>query len=261
MKTGYDQHFKKLSEASKSDAQRLRENVGRRMRTKKTARKMPIKLVMISLAGVLCTGVGLYYAEYLEKFFQNIEVTAFGTAIAAEPEKPGGKAEAAAPADKKDLAPMAVKTDFSEEEISHLSKLNERKKELDAREEELNRVEAELAVQKQNLDSKLVDLEKARKNISSVLEERVVADDKRVETLVQMYSSMKPQQAAKVIESIDEDLAVEILGRMKKKVAAEVMNLMKSEKAQVLSEKYAGYRARAPASTDVINDATKETTP
>ena len=68
------------------------------------------------------------------------------------------------------------------------------------------------------------------------------ADDKKVETLVQVYSNMKPQQAAKVFETMDEDLAVEIMGRMKKKNAAEIMNLIKPEKAQIFSEKYAGYK-------------------
>jgi len=57
---------------------------------------------------------------------------------------------------------------------------------------------------------------------------------------------MKPAQAAKVFETMDEDLAVEILGKMKKKNAAEVMNLIKPEKAQVFSEKYAGYKRNQP---------------
>jgi flagellar motility protein MotE (MotC chaperone) len=55
---------------------------------------------------------------------------------------------------------------------------------------------------------------------------------------------MRPNTAAKVVESLDEDLAVEILGRMKKKNAAEILNLLKPEKAQVLSEKYAGYKRK-----------------
>jgi flagellar motility protein MotE (MotC chaperone) len=62
-----------------------------------------------------------------------------------------------------------------------------------------------------------------------------------------MYSNMKPPQAAKVFETMDEDLVVEILGRMKKKNAADIMNLLKPEKAQIISEKYAGYK-RSPAS-------------
>jgi flagellar motility protein MotE (MotC chaperone) len=63
-----------------------------------------------------------------------------------------------------------------------------------------------------------------------------------------MYSNMKAPQAAKVFETMDEDLAVEILGRMKKKNAADIMNLLKPEKAQILSEMFAGYKRRTPAS-------------
>ena len=52
---------------------------------------------------------------------------------------------------------------------------------------------------------------------------------------------MKPQQAAKVMEKIDEELAIRVLAKMKKKSAAEVLNLLEPEKAKRLSEKYVGY--------------------
>ncbi len=80
-----------------------------------------------------------------------------------------------------------------------------------------------------------------------MLEDRVKVDDQKSRYgLVQMYSNMKAPQAAKVFETMDEDLAVEILGRMKKKNAADIMNLLKPEKAQVLSEMFAGYKRRSP---------------
>ncbi len=59
---------------------------------------------------------------------------------------------------------------------------------------------------------------------------------------MELYSNMKPKQAADVIGSINEDLAVEVLAKMKKKNAAEIMNLLTPEKARILSEKYTGYR-------------------
>jgi flagellar motility protein MotE (MotC chaperone) len=65
--------------------------------------------------------------------------------------------------------------------------------------------------------------------------------------LVQVYSNMKPNQAAKVFETMDEDLVIEILGRMKKKNAADILNLVKVDKAQKFSERYAGYRTPANA--------------
>lgn len=90
----------------------------------------------------------------------------------------------------------------------------------------------------------MTELEGTRRSIASILDEKVKVDDQKIETLVQMYSNMKAQQAAKIFETMDEDLAVAILGRMKKKNAAEVMNLMKAERAQLFSEKYAGYKKK-----------------
>jgi len=98
------------------------------------------------------------------------------------------------------------------------------------------------------LQKQIAELEKMRTSISTMLEERVKADDQKIDTLVQFYSNMKPPQAAKIFETIDEDLAVQILGRMKKKNAADVLNLMQAEKAQMFTEKFAGYK-RSTAST------------
>ena len=105
-------------------------------------------------------------------------------------------------------------------------------------------MDQELQAQKSELDKRMKELEDVRRGISSVLEDKVKVDDKKVDTLVLMYSDMKAPQAAKVFETMDEDLAVEILGRMKKKNAADIMNLLKPEKAQVLSEKFAGYKRK-----------------
>lgn len=263
MKNGYEAHFKKMKNpgtakpapkiqlgAMKSSArseQVLVQELRNRVKPKAQAKaksKMPWKLISASAIGLAIAGVGLLNADKIDHVVRNIEVSVLGgQAIAAEPPAPAAPAAEAKPAEAK----PEKKTEYSQEEINHLSKLNERKKELDAREEELNRVEAEIAKQKTELEKQMGELESIRKNISSVLEERVVSDDKKVETLVQMYSNMKASQAAKIMETLDEDLAVEILGRMKKKNAAEIMNLVKAEKAQILSEKYAGYRLRTPA--------------
>ena len=73
---------------------------------------------------------------------------------------------------------------------------------------------------------------------------------------------MKPPQAAKVFETLDEDLAVDILTKMKKKNAADILNLLKPERAQSLSEKYAGFRRKqASMGTDSkMNEEVKNET-
>ncbi len=103
-------------------------------------------------------------------------------------------------------------------------------------------MEEELQKQKVELDKRIVQLEEMRSQIAQVLKDRVEVDQEKVNKLVELYSTMKPKQAAEVIGSINDDLAVEVLAKMKKKSAAEVMNLLPPEKARMLSEKYTGYR-------------------
>lgn len=274
MKNGYQQHFQKLqankgnrvSTAKPKDTRKntqkiqldlnektkkhvtveeLRQRLISQEKTRKKPNKFPVKLVLTSMIGLFVAGAGLTYLTEIERIVKKVEVSFFGYALAEE------KAPESKPAEKKEEpkkedtnTEKQVKKEFTDEEVNHFAKLNERKRELDAREEELNRLESELAAQKVALEKRLSELDKTRRDISSVLEEKVKTDDKKVESLVSVYSSMKPQQAAKVFESMDEDLAIEILGRMKKKPAAEILNLVKAEKAQVLSEKYAGYKRK-----------------
>jgi flagellar motility protein MotE (MotC chaperone) len=118
-------------------------------------------------------------------------------------------------------------------------------------------LEEDLQKHKAELDSKNKQLESMRSDISKTLKARVEVDQEKVEKLVQFYSTMKPQQAAKVIESLNEDLAVEVMDKMKKKSAAEIMNALKPEKARRLSEMLTGYQ-RSPAADDA-EDSEKKT--
>ena len=224
-------------------------------------KKMPIQVILSSSLGVLVCILGFWKMDVIEKYSKTVEFSLMGYAGAQEKDagketkKDGGTGASTAKTDgktndkidgktkdKQDPKAEMGKHEYSDEEINHFAKLNERKRELDAREEELNRLDQEIVKKKDDLEKRLKELENTRREISSVLQEKVQADDKKIDSLVQMYSNMKAQQAAKVFESMDEDLAIEILGRMKKKPAAEILNLVKPEKAQVLSEKFAGFK-------------------
>jgi len=239
MKTGYDQYFKKVKQSTKNaGAEVNRTQFDRRQKRKKMQFPvMPLlSFFMIAGGGLLA----LENFEYIETLFKKIDI-GVETAQAVEGPKP---AEAVAPVggiDQKTLPVEAKKAD----DADYLFKLAERKKQLDQREEELNKLAALIEKQKAEVAANLARLEEVRGKISAALEEKIRSDETKVETLVQMYSNMKPQQAAKVFETLDEDLVIEILGRMKKKNAADILNLVKPEKAQILAERYAGYRAPA----------------
>lgn len=243
--------------------QQLKERLGLPAKNRKKKRKsIPWKLMGVSFLGVIATAWGYQNLELVEKTLKNVEISYLGNAMAAdgkpaaaEAKKPtdaqgqekkadAGKASEDKTSELKATAAATTSGALNDEAIDHLSKLNERKKELDEREEELNRVEQELAAQKEELEKRMKEIDGVRRGISSTLEEKVTVDEKKLDTLVLIYSDMKAPQAAKVFETMDEDLAVGILGRMKKKNAADIMTLLKADKAQALTEKFAGYKRK-----------------
>jgi flagellar motility protein MotE (MotC chaperone) len=240
---------------------------GRRKASMRKRQAFPVLPAIIAVVALISCTIGFVRPDLADQIFSHVDFGFFGKANAADAVKKDAKpvvakpsADAAKTAETKDaVAAKPVETakaempaDFrtwTDEELSFFNKLNDRKKELDVREADLGKLEEELQKQKAELDTKLKQLEAMRADISKTLKSRVEVDQEKVEKLVQFYSTMKPQQAAKVIESLNEDLAVEVMDKMKKKSAAEIMNALKPEKARRLSEMLTGYQ-RSPASDE-----------
>jgi flagellar motility protein MotE (MotC chaperone) len=221
---------------------------GIKVRRKK---EFPVFAALLAFVGL---GAGLwvvYDLEGVENFIESVEVGVYPKSHAQTSSSgnntPAAKAPSANSADaqaKPTTSSASEKSSWTPEEVALFKRLDERKKQLDLREAELSKLEEELQRQKSMLDQRLRELEGIRSEVATQLEQRVEVDQTRVATLVDVYSNMKPANAAKVFETLDEDLAVEVLGSMKKKNAADILNVLPAEKAQRLSEKYAGYKRR-----------------
>ncbi|MBX3023128.1 MAG: hypothetical protein KF799_15740 [Bdellovibrionales bacterium] len=251
VKRGTDMKFKVKSKPAEQSELELRRAV--RM---KTRRKNPVPWRAVIALALSLGASGFYLAapEYFEQLIDRIEVRAMGSASASEAGKAAEKSASGATKTEK-AAGAEVHGEKGKgpdekhagtQDLSHFEKLKQRKEELDMREKELSELEEELQRQKVELDKRIVQLEEMRSQIAQVLKDRVEVDQEKVTKLVDLYSNMKPKQAADVIGTINEDLAVEVLAKMKKKNAAEIMNLLSPEKARVLSEKYTGYRRNHP---------------
>lgn len=234
----------------------------RRQSIRRKRQKFPTGPVAFTAVAAVFCALFYYQGDAIEGYLGKIEIGFFSPARAADSKagaaKPAGtsKPETAKPA----AAEVAAKPNtvpnikqWTPEELSFFSKLNDRKIELDQREAELVKLEEELQKRKAELDERLKQLEATRSEISKTLKSRVESDQQKVTKLVEFYSSMKPQQAAKVIETLNEDLAVEVLDKMKKKSAAEILNMMGAKKARKLSELLTGYQ-RSTASTDTEDE-------
>ena len=65
--------------------------------------------------------------------------------------------------------------------------------------------------------------------------QRVAVEDQKFNHLVKVYSSMKPQSAAGIIEKLDSELAVKLLRKMKGDVVGKILSFVEKEKAAKIS--------------------------
>lgn len=238
------------------EAREMQHGASRKRGVRKTARgskgraKFPLGATFGLAAGLALSVWVLMNVEDIDSLIERVDIGVFGSAFA---EQAPAKINASVPANKekpaaleaaKADAPAAPSKNWTPEQLAVFNKLEDRKRELDLKEQELTKLEEELQRQRVELEERLKDLDVLRTKIAEKLSERVGVDQERVSKLVEIYSNMKPQNAAKVFEEIDEDLAVEVLGKMKKKNMADILNLLKPDKAQRLSEKFAGYKAQ-----------------
>lgn len=199
-------------------------------------------LGQVLLFGLSLVGFLLVFF-YFDEIYDSVEISAIGVAGAQiRPATLAGTPENNATAEGGAQDPGSPVGDSKKS--SYLELIEQREQSLKIKEESLNQLASELQKQRDELDVKLKELEKMRENISVILKDRVAADEERTQQLVDFYASMKPENAARLIEGLDEGLAVEIMKKMKKANAGNILNMMKVEKAKSLSEKFAGYKAQ-----------------
>jgi flagellar motility protein MotE (MotC chaperone) len=107
--------------------------------------------------------------------------------------------------------------------------LSRRQADLDRREAELNRLE-------QSINEKLLNVQAMEARIQTMLKEAQSLRDEKMRHLVDVYTNMRAQQAAQVLETLDERTAVQILAGMRGRQAGEILTHVKAEKAARLSE-------------------------
>lgn len=123
--------------------------------------------------------------------------------------------------------------------------IEKKNRELKRREEELRIKELRIKAIETKVSK---DLEKIEKGISESKQQLGIQDEKtkeNVEALVKVYSSMKPEEAATLIEAIDDNLALRIVAGMKSKIAGKVLSKLDVKVAKRISETLAGKKLKS----------------
>lgn len=104
------------------------------------------------------------------------------------------------------------------------------------KEEELNRREQELLSLQQQMQHRLDELKNVESKVQGMLKQANNMQDDKLRHLIDVYSNMKAKQAADVLSTLDERIAVKILAGMRGKQAGEILTYMRPQPAAKLSE-------------------------
>ncbi len=194
---------------------------------------LPVLMWMIilktGLAAVYFIGVWSVRPDVAREF-PKPETTV--VAVVPEPEAPG-PIPLTASANAADAA-VPGSTDESNEQpvgggaitLEQMAAENER---LLAREAYLERQEARLRELKEEITRKIEELTLLREEILATMALKNEAREAEVKHLIKIYSTMKPQKVAQLIEQLDIDLVTALFSQMKGDVVGDILSFVDSE--------------------------------
>jgi len=135
----------------------------------------------------------------------------------------------------------------SETQERLLEQLAARKSELDAREAELDTREIVLKAAELRLESAIKAVQDEKQAIASADNDRARAKQGEIGALADAYERMKPRDAARIFEILDDDILIPVAADMRMQSLAGVLAEMAPEKARALTVALANRAAETPA--------------
>ncbi len=148
--------------------------------------------------------------------------------------KPGDKDQTDKPKAETEQIRTAKSSSPSSAEV--FSYLEQKEMELKRKEKNLQEQEQHLLQMQKEVEQKLQELIAIQKEIQNFRTEKAETKNASIRSLAQIYGSMKPKEAAKLLENMDEKLVVSVLSTMKANEAADVLATMDFKKAAKISE-------------------------
>lgn len=153
--------------------------------------------------------------------------------MAANETDTSGKASAPAADGKVD--PFAL----GKSQIELLQSLSERRKELDARERALEQREGLLAAAEHRIEAKVTEMKAIKADIEGLIKKYDAQEEQQIASLVKIYETMKPKDAARIFNELDMDVLLEVFERMKASKTAPVLASMDPVRAKEITTRIA----------------------
>jgi flagellar motility protein MotE (MotC chaperone) len=122
--------------------------------------------------------------------------------------------------------------EFSSVKAELFQALAQRRKDLEGREQTLERREALLKASEQQINRKFLELEKIKSEIEGLLQQQTAEEKRRIGSLVKIYEGMKAKDAAKIFNTLDMDILIDVTSAMSERKLSPVMAAMDPDRAR-----------------------------
>ena len=122
--------------------------------------------------------------------------------------------------------------EYSDVKMELFSDLSKRRKDLEAKEKELVMREALLKAAQAELEQKTNELNTIKTDIETLLKQQTEQENKRIASLVKIYEGMKAKDAAKIFNSLDMDVLLQVITKMSERKSAPIIAAMDEDKAR-----------------------------
>lgn len=117
-----------------------------------------------------------------------------------------------------------------------INDLKDQRQKIQDKEKELSLREEELAKKEKSLNEELGKLEEIKKEVLTIQQQLEGKQEEQLSKFVETLEKMSPKATAKVLGSVQENLAVQVMNRISTEKLAKVMNVMPPDKSSRLSE-------------------------
>ena len=131
--------------------------------------------------------------------------------------------------------PMKDPLLLSPAEIEVLQQLSARRTQIDQRASELDQQQVVLQATEKRIDEKIAKLDALQKSIQVSVDKQNAADDARTQSLVKIYETMKPSDAAQILSQLDMPILLQMLSHMKEAKTAPILAAMDPTKAEAIT--------------------------
>lgn len=127
-------------------------------------------------------------------------------------------------------APLAPLGPIDNQEL--LQHFADRRAEIERRTKEMEQREALLAAAEKRIDQKVAEMEKVRADIQKLMNQGDEKQSAQLESLVKIYETMKPKEAARIFEELDMPVLLGVIQKMKEQKTAPILAAMDPTKAK-----------------------------